>query len=243
MLTKTIASLQHPIIKYFSMLRKERAAREEHKEVVLSGEKLVREVAAKRPLSILLTLREEPEIAAKEKYIVSEEMLKKVSGLVQPDGFAGTCPLPEEGILEDRQKILILDQISDPGNLGTLFRTALALGWEGVWLTPGTVDPFNDKAIRAARGANFWLPLAWKEPEEIVSWAQEYKSALYLAHLEGEAVGTFPARQPTALILSNESHGARKWPAIQITIPMSPGVESLNVATSGAILLFALRAP
>ncbi len=241
MSSKTISSLQHPIVKYFVELRKERAAREQAKEVLLAGEKLVRELSQTKSLSILMTLEERPDIKAKEKYLVSAEILKKVTGLVEPDGFAASLAMPEEVNLEGAQKILVLDQLRDPGNVGTLFRTALALGWEGIWLTPGTVDPFNDKAMRAARGATFWLPFAWKDKKEICDWAKRKGASLYIADLHGEPIDTLSPRTPAALILSSESHGAGDWPSTPITIPMQEHVESLNVASSGAILLFALR--
>lgn len=241
MLSKTITSLQHPIVKYFVELRKERKLREEKKEALLAGEKIVRELAPRKSLSILMTLEDAPDIEAKEKYIVSLDILKKVTGLAEPDGFAASIALPEEESLEEKQRILILDQIADPGNLGTLFRTALALGWEGIWLTPGTVDPFNEKAIRAARGATFWIPFAWKSFEEICDWQKKRKATFYTAHLKGKPIDTLSPKPPLALILSNESHGARNWPSEKITIPMNDHVESLNVAASGAIILFALR--
>jgi TrmH family RNA methyltransferase len=242
MLAKTITSLQHPLVKYFVELRKEKSIREEKKEVLLAGEKLVRELSEKEPLSVLMTLDEAPEIRAKDRYLVSEEILKKVTGLEKPDGFAASFPMPPEQNLENKKALLILDRLSDPGNLGTLFRTALALGWEGIWLTPGTVDPFNDKALRAARGATFWLPFAWKTPEEIAAWSKFHGACLYTADLEGESIDEIsPPKGPAALILSSESHGTGQWPSRKITIPMGPHVESLNVAASGAILLYALR--
>ncbi len=241
MLSKTITSLQHPIVKHFVELRKERSAREKTKEVLLAGEKLIRELAQTKKLSILMTLEDSPDIEAQEKYLVTAEILKKVTGLVEPDGFAASIAMPENAELKDKERILILDQLSDPGNIGTLFRTALALGWEGIWLTPGTVDPFNDKALRAARGATFWLPFAWKNKEEICAWASAKKATLYTADLRGKSIASISPKVPAALILSSEAHGAGDWPSIPITIPMEAHVESLNVASSGAILLFALR--
>lgn len=241
MLSKTITSLQHPIVKYFVELRKDRKVREEKKEVLIAGEKLVCELSREKPLSVLMTLEEAPRIKAQEKYIVSPEILKKVTNLAEPDGFAASIALPEPKALEGKQRILVLDELQDPGNVGTLFRTALALGWEGVWLTPNTADPFNDKAIRAARGASFWLPFDWKTREEICKWKKEKNAFLYTADLEGEPIENVSAKLPAALILSHESKGARSWPSQKITIPMSEHVESLNVAASGAILLFALR--
>ena len=241
MISKTITSLQHPLVKHFVELRKEKKIREAKQEVLLVGEKLVRELSQKKPLSILMTLEPSPEIAAQERYLVSPEILKKVTGLEQPDGFAASCPLPSEQNLDQKKYLLFLDQIRDPGNLGTLFRTALALNWEGIWLTPGTVDPFNDKALRAARGATFWMPFAWKSFESICSWAQSQKASLCTADLTGEPIETVSQKPPLALILSNESQGAQHWPSTKVTIPMNPHVESLNVAASGAILLFTLK--
>jgi TrmH family RNA methyltransferase len=241
MMSKTITSLQHPLVKHFVELRKEKKFREEKQEVLLVGEKLVRELSQKSPLSILMTLDPSPEITAQESYLVSPEILKKVTGLQQPDGFAASFPLPSEQNLDQKKHLLILDRISDPGNLGTLFRTALALNWEGIWLTAGTVDPFNDKALRAARGATFWMPFAWKSFETICSWAKSNEASLYTADLTGEPITTLSPTPPLALILSNESQGAQNWPSKKVTIPMNPHVESLNVAASGAIFLFTLK--
>lgn len=241
MLSKTITSLQHPIVKHFVELRKDRAVREEKKEVLISGEKLTRELSQKNPLKVLMTIEEAPQIRAREKYLVSPEILKKVTGLAKSDGFVASIPLPSPQALEEKKRILILDRLQDPGNLGTLFRTALALNWEGVWLTPGTVDPFNDKVIRSARGANFWIPFAWKTFEEICEWKKKKNAFLYTADLDGLPIDAVSLKSPAALILSHESEGARNWPSQKITIPMSEHVESLNVAASGAILLFALR--
>ncbi len=149
--------------------------------------------------------------------------------------------MPKEPSWEGKKYFLILDSLSDPGNLGTLFRTALALGWDGIWLTPGTVDPFNDKALRAARGATFCLPFAWKTREEIIEATKKGALTLYTADIEGKPLHTISPRPPLALILSSESHGPQNWPSEKITIPMQPHVESLNVASSGAILLYTLR--
>ena len=232
MVAKKITSLQHPNVSRWVQLRLDRAYREEAQRVLIAGEKMVGEL----PLEVLITV-EPSDIAAEEKYLVSEAILKKITGLNQPDGFAAEVRLPPPQDLCSKKFLVILDQIGDPGNLGTVLRTALALGWEGVIATPGTVDLFNDKALRAGKGAQFHLPYARMAMEEI----QQLKLHFYMADVQGELLSKTAFQPPLALILSSEAHGPRADFGRKITIPMSKSVESLNVAASGAILLYAMR--
>lgn len=234
MVPKKITSLQHPLIHHWVRLRTERAYREENQRLLVVGEKMSREL----PIETLIALELSSEIHAKETYLVTEPILKKITGLNQPDGFAAETLLPSPQDLKAKKFVLILDQIADPGNLGTLLRTALGLNWEGVILTPGTVDLFNDKALRAAKGAHFHLPYARMTLEEIVQLDLHF----YVADLEGTPLETAHFQMPMALILSSEGHGARNWRNFKkITIPMNGTTESLNVAASGAILLYTMR--
>lgn len=246
MLTKKIVSLQHSLIKHWVSLRTERAYREEKKRLLIMGEKLIRELAKVFPLESLISLEPHPDIRAKQAFEVPPPLLKKITGLPHPDGFAAEISLPAPQKLQNKKRVLILDQIQDPGNLGTLLRTALALHWEGVILTPGTVDLFNDKALRAAKGATFHLPYCFLSPAEILSWIQEKKIHAYTADLQGKELSEGSFSSPLALILSHEGQGPSSWShsiCQKITIPMASSVESLNVATSGAILLYAMRGP
>ena len=234
-----ITSLQHPLIKHWVLLRKEKAHRDTSKTVLLIGEKVVREYpfAIRRLIAAELT-----DIPAQETYLVTEEMLKKITGLGAFAGIIAEVDLPSEQNLDNKKFLLILDQIQDPGNLGTLLRTALALGWEGVIATPGTVDFFNDKVLRAGRGAIFRLPFAWKTPHEIVAWAKKSGAQLWLADVKGKDFSACAFQGPLALILGNEGHGAGAWPqSVSLSVPLQNNVESLNVSAAGAILLCALR--
>ncbi len=235
MVTKKITSLQHPLVKHWLELRLERSYREQTGRLLISGERMVQEAK----VDVLISI-EPSSIDAREKYLVSEAMMKKITGLNQPDGVAAEVFLPPPQDLSEKKFLVILDQMADPGNLGTILRTALALGWEGVILTPGTVDLFNDKALRAGKGAHFHLPYARMSPDEILS----LKLHLYTADLEGTPLEEASFKAPLGLILSSEAHGAQSWSkntARKITIPMHPESESLNVAASGAILLYAMR--
>lgn len=225
-------------------LRLEKKSREKEGAVLLSGKKMISDLSRILSFEILFYLEEPPSFSAKEHIRVSLSVLKKITGLEEPDGWAAVVPLPSpEPSIEKKNFILILDRLSDPGNLGTLWRTAFGLGWEGIWLTPGTVDPFNDKALRAARGTTFQLPYDWVEPEKILTWVKERKAHIYVADLKGSSPDQINKKFPIALVLSSEGGGRARWTDSlpTITIPMEKSLESLNVACAGSILLYTLR--
>ena len=123
--------------------------------------------------------------------------------------------------------------------MGTLIRTALALGWGGVYLLPGCVDPFHEKVIRASRGALFRFP--WKEG----GWEELKKMNLkaYIADIKGRPLDEVHPEKEILLLLSNEAQGVSDEGGgfgERITIPMTGGAESLNVAASGAIMMYEL---
>ena len=240
MLAKKILSAQHSQVLHWAKLLRERSYREQSGSVLVSGEKLVRELAGDAPLKCLITLDECPEIAAADRFLVTASIMKKITGLESPDGFAAEIPLPVPQDLSSCKNLLVLDRIADPGNLGTLLRTAYALCWDGIAATPGTVDFFNDKAIRAAKGATFRLPYAIEPPETIISW----KLSFYVGDIQGTPLSDAALQNPRALILGNEGQGLSPWARSigeKIHIPMREGAESLNVAAAGAIMLYAMR--
>lgn len=240
MLEKKISSLQHPLVKHWEKLRREKNYREEKGALLIAGEKMIREFPF--PLRTLISLQAAP-LMAEQRYFVTEAILKKITGLETPDGFAAEVELPLPQDVGHCRRLLILDQLQDPGNMGTLLRTALAFGWEGVVATPGTVDFFNDKALRAAKGATFRLAYSWKTPEEIALLSREKKWDVWVADLTGKDLETIPFHLPFALVLSSEGEGVNAWArklGKAISIPLKRGVESLNVAAAGAILLYTM---
>jgi len=239
MIPRQITSLQHPLVKDLVKLRQERDFREQEKNVLIVGTKLVTELAKHTPLKILITDREFPNLSATETFLATPEILKKITGLQTPEGIAAVVSLPAPADLKNCNPLLILDGISDPGNVGTLLRTALGLGWKGVFLTPGSADPFNEKAIRAAKGATFRLPLRSGTWEEL----SLQDKTVFVADLHGQPLEKAPKKEKIALILGNETHGPSahaKKIGVPISIPMASAMESLNVASAGAILMYAL---
>ncbi|KAF3795856.1 putative tRNA/rRNA methyltransferase [Nymphaea thermarum] len=153
-------------------------------------------------------------------------------------------------------RLLVLDGIQDPGNLGTLLRTAMAFGWDGVFLLPGCCDPFNDKAIRASRGSCFQIPIVSGDWVHLESLKSRFKMKMLAGHPENSgyektSVSLSPEfkfvweDKPLALVVGSEGHGLSeesKTVCELISIPMAGGYESLNVSVAGGIFLFMLQA-
>lgn len=139
--------------------------------------------------------------------------------------------------------VLVLDAVQDPGNVGTMLRTALGLGAAGVVALKGTAELTNPKVLRGSMGAAFRLPAVAAEGGALLAWADERGAEVWVAAADGGPVaGTSDRpRAPVALVVGNE--GAGVSPAIaaaarrRIGIPLAPGAESLNVAVAAGILL------
>lgn len=247
MLTRELSSLQHPIVKNLVKLREERACRYAQKQVLISGVRTIRDLAESHSFKCLLVEKGYPpqfSFKAEETLIVNAQILKKITGLNAPEPIAAVIEMPEPFIPDTARSLLVLNGISDPGNMGTLLRTALALGWDGVFLTQGSTDPYNDKALRAAKGATFKIPFQMGTWEELDAWLKKRGFTLYAADLHGTSIdGVLPSK-PCALVLGSESHGVQpeiRSKAHLIRIPMSAQMESLNVAGAGAILMHAFK--
>jgi RNA methyltransferase, TrmH family len=141
-----------------------------------------------------------------------------------------------------RAPVVILDAVQDPGNVGTLLRTAFALGSSGAVLLAGTADPSNAKVLRAAMGATFRFPWAPATEGELAAWARESDLTLWAATTDGAPLGRLAAPERLGLIVGNEGAGVR--PAVRelarasVAVPLARGVESLNVAVAAGIILF-----
>ena len=136
--------------------------------------------------------------------------------------------------------ILIPDQIRDPGNLGTLLRTADGAGVQAVFLPPETTDAFAPKAVRSGMGAHFRLPIQSRSWDEIQQLTQGLQ--VFLADMEGQSCWETDLRQPLVLIVGGEAEGAsaqaQKLSNQKVSIPMTGKTESLNAAVAGSVLMF-----
>ncbi len=247
MITRDVSSLQHPIVKHLVKLRSDRGYRSMTHTALISGIKLISELSALHVFKTVLIAQgyfPPTTLNAEKTLVVTEEIMKKVTALQAPEPLAAEILMPDLFEFSRCRSLLILDQITDPGNLGNLLRTALALGWDAVFLTPGSADPFNDKALRAAKGATFKIKLCQGTYEELFDLVNNNGLKLLIADVNGKAVDALFFQQPVALVLGNESRGAHsilKNSGTTIAISMSKEMESLNVSSAGAILMFHLQ--
>lgn len=231
-----ITSLQNPLVKHLVKLRKNSDYRFDTESILVEGKKLVSECSG------IITLISTDSLTPGAT-IVSPEVFAKISGMKSPEGVAAEVKMPKAAEWKKLERLLVLDGISDPGNLGTLFRTALALGWQGVFLLNNCCDVYNDKALTAARGASLRLPFRKGSWDELNQLLQQFKLTPFVADLEGESVDKIKSMESVVLILGNEAHGPSEETLKRckpITIPIN-GIESLNVAIAGGILMYELR--
>lgn len=241
---RKIESLQHPLVKHLVKLRNSSSYREEEKSLLLEGCKVIKETASISKLFYTPPYAAEASFFQGEKWEISEAILSKVSGMGSPEGMLAEALMPSISSLGADPRVLALDGISDPGNLGTLMRTALAFGWGMVYFLPGSCDPFNDKALRAAKGAHFKLVLARGSSEELQKWVEERGVQAWAADLSGERAENIEAAGQRLLVLGNESRGLSKNITRfcnPVSLPMTDQMESLNVAVAGGILLYLLN--
>jgi TrmH family RNA methyltransferase len=180
---------------------------------------------------------------------VSDQELDELTDTEHPQGMVAVIE-PKQWALADIRllpggTVLVLDGVQDPGNVGTMLRTALGLGAAGLVALKGTADLTNPKVIRGGMGASFRLPAVPATPEELVAWARLQRGQIWVADMKGESPGRLPQRTPQRppilLVVGNE--GAGVSPIMdtaadrRIGISLAPGVESLNVAVAAGILL------
>lgn len=239
-----LTSAQNPLIKHFVKLRQDRNYRYAQKSIVVEGIKMLQEVSQNCPVKTLFVCGETASnIIAEQTFVVTEAIMQKVSGTKSPEGVIAEVAMPPWASLDGKNYVVVLDGVNDPGNMGALLRTALALGWEGAFLLEGSCDPYNEKALRAARGATFRLPLATGGWDELNHLIQKNGWLPVAADTEGMPVSELAHSDKILLVLGNEAQGLSKEAhkfCKKTTIPMSGQMESLNVAIAGGILMYIL---
>jgi len=247
-----ITSIHNPRVQSVRSLQARKRDREQEQAFVIEGLHLAREAVAAEAPARLVLYTEDLDARGRglvnslaklgaETEAVSPAVMAACSGTKTPPGLVAIVQAP---LLHPPSRLdlaLVLDGISDPGNLGTMLRTALAAGVQLVLLTGDTVDPFNPKVVRAASGAHFHLPMHGVAPSDLPAsiegldlWLAESRSGTPHARVDW--------RSPCALIIGSEAHGAgeavRALPARRVHIPTSQASESLNAAVAAGILLF-----
>jgi TrmH family RNA methyltransferase len=186
-----------------------------------------------------------------EQVVVSATVMRRLAGTVSPQGPVAVCGFvdsPVEAIDPADGPIVVLVEVRDPGNAGTILRTAHAAGCGGVVVSARSVDVYNEKAARASAGALFHVPVArGVEPDAAIEAVRARGAAVMAASADGahdlfdDRVGEALAG-PVGLLFGNEAHGldgaTRGLADLVVRIPMRGGAESLNLAAAAAVILF-----
>ena len=163
-----------------------------------------------------------------------------VIAVIEPPSWTLDRLTPRAG-----EVVVVLDGVQDPGNVGAIARTALGLGASGLIALKGTAELTNPKVLRGSMGALFRLPAVSATDAECLAWTKRVGAALWITASAGERPGAQRPTAPVAPVLGNEGAGVRpeleREASRRLAIPLSAGVESLNVAVAAGILLYEVR--
>lgn len=184
-----------------------------------------------------------------ERLELSERDFASAAETESPQGVLAIAEVPERSLDDfvavNPLTLLVLDAVQDPGNVGTIVRTAAALGATATVALPGTVDLWNAKVVRSGMGAHFFHPAFHATAESLETFLERTGAELWCADAKGDPVGARPRPSRLALAVGNEGSGltdaTRQRADALIALPIAPNVESLNVAVAAGILLHALR--
>ena len=258
-MTEKITAASNPRVKRLTALRKKARQRREEQAFVLEGERLFADTPREFLKEIYLT--EEflgqrlggiaPDYCSCT--LVTPEIMQKISDTDTPQGVLCVAKMPvydrddlldRAGRTQQNPLLLILENIQDPGNLGTMIRTAEAAGVTGVLMSRDTADLFNPKTVRATMSAIFRVPFMYTDDlVGEISRLGEEKIQVYAAHLKASiSYDGADCTGPCAFLIGNEGNGltdrAADAAAKRVHIPMKGSIESLNAAMAAGILLF-----
>lgn len=251
-----ITSIHNPKIQHLRALMQKRSLREQEHLFVVEGVRLAEEALLHGPQPVEVYYASSISDRAKDlmsRFVengaqvteVADDLMQRLSETESSQGVVLVMPITARPLSIDLNFVLILDQIKDPGNAGTMLRTAAASGVQLVIATPGTADLYSPKVVRAGMGAHFRLALLDQSWDQISVLCREREKSVKLLTASADAGQAFwqvDLRQPIALIIGSEAEGvsadARRHADGAIRIPMPGNFESLNAAVAAGILLF-----
>ena len=245
-----ISSARNPRVRYLKSLQTKPRFRRGERKLILEGDRLIADALASRgkpDIALYLPGRADYHLIAalQERNCallpVSEAVLQFVSDTRQAPGTLAAFQIPRPPLPKRAERVIILDAIGEPGNLGAILRTAEAAGVDLAIAAPGCCDPYNSKAMRAGMGAHFRLPVVesrWKEISAFCHDLQVYAAMADATTKYSEANWL----ENWALVVGGEARGlserALGVAGSRVSIPMQGGAESLNVAGAAAVILF-----
>lgn len=245
--------MQNPIIKLIRELQKKKAARKKNQLFIVEGVRAVQEIPPHIIMKYLIVSDKLDEavystLAVREVLVLPEQLFSEISDTQTPQGMMAVVQMPnlslEEMSISD-EPYLILENLQDPGNLGTIIRTAHAFNFKGIFITKGSVDLYSPKVVRSTMSSLFYMPIITDYTiEEYITYLKEQGMTLYTTALTQAAKPiqetTFEKRM--ALIIGNEGNGVSSYCLEEtdhtVIIPMPGGAESLNASIATAVCMY-----
>lgn len=219
---------------------KQKKYRDEWGYYLIEGEHLVIEALKAKQVECLISTK--PIDSNLPVILVSEEVMAKLAFTKSPQTIMAKCIINKNKDLIDGKRYLILDDLQDPGNIGTLIRTALAFSIDQVILSNKCVDLYNDKLLRSMQGANFHINCIYSDLNELIPLLKDRGVSIIGSALEnGVDIKTIKICEKMAYVVGNEGNGMNKEILAKCDqigyIPIKT-IESLNVAIAGSIMMY-----
>jgi len=235
-----ITSLQNETIKELMKL-KQKKYRDERGLFLVEGYHLVEEARQHHCLKMIITTQDDR--YDEETLYISSNVMNKLAFTKTPQPIMGVCEKRQDAhIDENGKRYLLLDRLQDPGNVGTILRTALAFGYDQIIMSPDSVDLYNDKVIRATQGALFQMEICVMNLKEAIIQLQQQQVNVYGTCLKNaSSIESYSLQKKMAFVMGNEGQGVSQdildLCDYRVYIPIQ-SIESLNVAIAAAITMY-----
>lgn len=246
-----ITSTSNETIKYFISLN-DKKTRMNAKRFIVEGYHLVDEASKTNLLEAIISTDEKElnKINNVKRYLVNDAIINKIATTKNPQNILGIVKMLDHNITnlvpiikENKTKLIMLDDVNDPGNLGTIIRTAAGLGYDGIIMSPNTVDLYNEKVIRSTQGVMFKIPIIKANLQEVIKLLKKEKVfCIGTALTNAKDVKHTTKKDKFAICLGNEAKGISKEVLDNmdenVKIAMNNDVESLNVSIAAGIIMY-----
>lgn len=246
-----ITSTSNETIKYFISLN-DKKTRMNAKRFIVEGYHLVNEASKTNLLEAVISTDEKElkKINNVKRYLVNDAIINKIATTKNPQNILGIVKMLDHNITNllpiikgNKTKLIMLDDVNDPGNLGTIIRTAAGLGYDGIIMSPNTVDLYNEKVIRSTQGVMFKIPIIKANLQEVIKMLKKEKVfCIGTALTNAKDVKHITKKDKFAICLGNEAKGISKEVLDNmdenVKIAMNNDVESLNVSIAAGIIMY-----
>ncbi len=246
-----ITSTSNETIKYFISLN-DKKTRMNAKRFIVEGYHLVNEASKTNLLEAIISTDEKElkKINNVKRYLVNDAIINKIATTKNPQNILGIVKMLDHNITNllpiikgNKTKLIMLDDVNDPGNLGTIIRTAAGLGYDGIIMSPNTVDLYNEKVIRSTQGVMFKIPIIKANLQEVIKLLKKEKVfCIGTALTNAKDVKHITKKDKFAICLGNEAKGISKEVLDSmdenVRIAMKNDVESLNVSIAAGIIMY-----